>query len=103
MKTIIFLIGLITVVSCQTTKVAVSPSIKNYTAVVTPSNNKPIEYYDSIRIREEEKELYEFLKNQPKEVLEDFKRDFVLMPDQYVRFVDSLKTKLKGNLIVIEQ
>jgi len=91
MKVLFFLISVITLVGCHSSKVAVIPQRKYNSVVVTSSKYKPREYYDSLKIRAEELELYEFLKNQPKEILEDFKRDFVLMPDQYKRFIDSIK------------
>lgn len=81
MKALFFLISIFSLVGCHSSKVA----------VILQRKYKPREYYDSLKIRDEEQELYEFLKNQPKEILEDFKRDFVLMPDQYKRFIDSIK------------
>jgi hypothetical protein len=79
MKTIIFLFGLLTVVSCQTSKTVVcQPMVQ--TQVVK----------DTIHISEQEA-LANWLLSQPQQVRDDFKRDFTFSGKQIKQFVDTLK------------
>ena len=79
MKTIIFLIGLLSVVSCQTSKMV-------YTQPIT--QNKVVK--DTVHISEQEA-LANWLLSQPQQVRDDFKRDFTFSGKQVKQFVDTLK------------
>jgi hypothetical protein len=79
MKRFFLLIGLLTVVSCQTTKV----SLPTYV-----SQPKPVQ--DTTYISEQ-KALAIWLMSQPQQVRDDFKRDFTFSGKQIKEFVDTLK------------
>jgi len=79
MKTIIFLISLLTVVSCQTSKTVMSqPVVQNQVV------------RNTVQISDQEA-LANWLLTQPQQVRDDFKRDFTFSGKQIKQFVDTLK------------
>ena len=76
MKTIFFLIGLLSVVSCQTTKMVVNPPVVKNQVV-----------RDTTYISEQ-KELSNWLRSQTQQVRDDFKRDFTFSGQQIKEIVD---------------
>ena len=79
MKTIFFLIGLLSVVSCQTSKMVVNPPVVKNQVV-----------RDTTYISEQ-KELSNWLRSQSQQVRDDFKRDFTFSGQQIKEIVDKLK------------
>jgi hypothetical protein len=79
MKTIFFLIGLLSVVSCQTSKMVVNPPVVKNQVV-----------RDTTYISEQ-KELSNWLRSQTQQVRDDFKRDFTFSGQQIKEIVDKLK------------
>jgi hypothetical protein len=80
MKTIIFLIGLLSVVSCQTSKMVVNPPVVQKQIVC-----------DTTYISEQDALGY-WLLSQSQQVRDDFKKDFTFSGKQVKEFVDTLKT-----------
>jgi hypothetical protein len=80
MKTIFFLIGLLSVVSCQTSKMVVSPPVVQKQVV-----------RDTTYISEQDALGY-WLLSQSQQVRDDFKKDFTFSGKQVKEFVDTLKT-----------
>ena len=78
MKTIFFLIGLLSVVSCQTSKMVVNPPVVKNQVV-----------RDTTYISEQ-KELSNWLRSQTQQVRDDFKRDFTFSGQQIKEIVDKL-------------
>lgn len=79
MKTLILLLTLFTVVSCQTTKTFTTYPI---------TQNKIVK--DTVHISEQEA-LANWLMSQPQEVVDDFKKDFTFSGNQIKEFIDTLK------------
>jgi hypothetical protein len=80
MKTLIFLISLVTVVSCQTSKITITqPVVQNQVVRDTT--------YIS-----DQKALSNWLRSQTQEVRDDFRRDFVFSAGEVKSLVDTLKS-----------
>lgn len=90
MKALFFITSLLTLVSCHSPKVAVIPQRRYYSFAMS-NDIKSKEYFDSLAEVQSDLKLLKFLKTQPKEVTEAFKRDFILTPDQLNHFIDSIK------------
>jgi len=79
MKIIFFLLGLLSVVSCQTSKMVVNPPVVQKQVVS-----------DTTYISEQ-RALSNWLRSQTQEVRDDFKRDFVYTSEEIKGLVDTLK------------
>ncbi len=80
--------------ACKSSKVVSrAPINKNHFVkpVVSTSRNFNSNYYDSIIILEDDLRLLKWLKTQPREVVDAFKRDFIITSEELNKFVDSLK------------
>jgi len=80
MKTIFFLISLLTVVSCQTSKMVVNPPVVQKQVI-----------RDTTQISEQEA-LANWLMSQTQQVRDDFKKDFTFSGSEIKQFVDTLKS-----------
>jgi hypothetical protein len=80
MKTLFFLISLLTVVSCQTSKMVVTQPVVQCQVV-----------RDTTYISDQ-KALSNWLRSQTQEVRDDFKRDFVFSEEEVKNLVDTLKS-----------
>ncbi len=81
MKPVSFFSSLIFLISCHTTK-----------EVIKPLATQSKVFRDTTKISDQ-KALSNWLRSQPQQVRDDFKRDFVFSGDQIKQLVDSLKSK----------
>lgn len=79
MKTIIFLIGLLAMVSCQTTKMVVPPMNHQSKTTQVPTHVS------------EQRMLAHWLMGQPQEVVDEFKKDFTFSGKEVGQFIDTLR------------
>ena len=86
MKAFIFIFGFVFLLSCQANKAGTN-SIKSKKQLVS----------DTTQISDQ-KALSNWLRSQPQQVRDDFKRDFTFSGEQIKQLVDTLKNKVQKNV-----